>query len=198
MKTSKCLILVRVYCRWRMLVRTPMDLSSFWPLSKQNGRYLAPISSLNVHVWSSNRLDGKHVVFGQVVQGMEVVKKMEEQGSKSGKPKAEVIKTKCFSFRYASNNNCMYRWKLQTVDSCRIESKISNRKFYSLFLLVLYFSLGFCFLSLLTDVASYIKSARISWIKAVVLYWLDVENTYLIDYFNPLKNYKRNPLSAYD
>jgi len=92
----------------------------------------------------------------------------------------------------------MYRWKLQTVDSCRIESKIPNRKFYSLFLLVLYFSLGFCFLSLLTDVASYIKSARISWIKAVVLYWLDVENTYLIDYFNPLKNYRRNPLSAYE
>ncbi|XP_057966230.1 peptidyl-prolyl cis-trans isomerase CYP63-like isoform X2 [Malania oleifera] len=31
-------------------------------------------------------LDGKHVVFGKVVQGMEIVKKMEQVGTKDGKP----------------------------------------------------------------------------------------------------------------
>ncbi len=36
-------------------------------------------------------LDGRHVVFGQVLEGLEVVKKIEEQGSDSGKPKAEVV-----------------------------------------------------------------------------------------------------------
>lgn len=35
-------------------------------------------------------LDGKHVVFGKVTEGMEVVRKMEDQGQKSGKPNAQV------------------------------------------------------------------------------------------------------------
>ena len=36
-------------------------------------------------------LDGKHVVFGKVVEGMDVVKKVEAVGSQSGKTSAEVI-----------------------------------------------------------------------------------------------------------
>ena len=36
-------------------------------------------------------LDGRHVVFGKVVEGMEVVKKIEEVGTASGKPKKEVL-----------------------------------------------------------------------------------------------------------
>ena len=36
-------------------------------------------------------LDGKHVVFGKIVEGMELVKKIEGLGSRSGKT-AKVIK----------------------------------------------------------------------------------------------------------
>ncbi|KAG9121569.1 Multifunctional pyrimidine synthesis protein CAD [Ceratobasidium sp. 392] len=40
-------------------------------------------------------LDGKHVVFGEVVEGMDVVKLVEAQGSESGKTKATIKITKC-------------------------------------------------------------------------------------------------------
>lgn len=41
------------------------------------------------------RLNGKHVVFGKVVEGMELVETMESYGSQSGKPKANVIIADC-------------------------------------------------------------------------------------------------------
>ncbi len=40
-------------------------------------------------------LDGKHVVFGKVVEGMDVVKSMEEQGSRSGETKQPVTLADC-------------------------------------------------------------------------------------------------------
>ena len=40
-------------------------------------------------------LDGKHVVFGQVVAGMDVVRKMERAGTSSGKPTARVAVAAC-------------------------------------------------------------------------------------------------------
>merc|ERR1712018_984380 len=40
-------------------------------------------------------LDGKHVVFGQVAQGMDVVKKIESYGSQSGKTSAKITITDC-------------------------------------------------------------------------------------------------------
>uniref|UniRef100_A0A6I8NMX7 Peptidyl-prolyl cis-trans isomerase n=1 Tax=Ornithorhynchus anatinus TaxID=9258 RepID=A0A6I8NMX7_ORNAN len=40
-------------------------------------------------------LDGKHVVFGEVTEGMDVVRQIEAQGSKDGKPKQKVIISDC-------------------------------------------------------------------------------------------------------
>lgn len=38
-----------------------------------------------------NRLDGRHVVFGKVISGMDVVFKVEAEGSQSGQPRSRVV-----------------------------------------------------------------------------------------------------------
>lgn len=40
-------------------------------------------------------LDNKHVVFGQVIQGLDVVRRMEKVGSESGKPSQKVTIADC-------------------------------------------------------------------------------------------------------
>jgi peptidyl-prolyl isomerase E (cyclophilin E) len=40
-------------------------------------------------------LDGKHVVFGRVVTGMNIVRQMEKCGSSNGKPSKRVVIVDC-------------------------------------------------------------------------------------------------------
>jgi peptidyl-prolyl isomerase F (cyclophilin D) len=40
-------------------------------------------------------LDGKHTVFGKVVEGMDVIKKVESYGSDSGKTSKKIIVEDC-------------------------------------------------------------------------------------------------------
>jgi cyclophilin family peptidyl-prolyl cis-trans isomerase len=47
-------------------------------------------------------LDGKHVVFGEVVEGMDIVKALEKLGRENGKPKAEVAIADCGQMVYTA------------------------------------------------------------------------------------------------
>ena len=58
-----------------------------------------------VHVWClfrlllSFRLDGKHVVFGKVVAGSDVVSAIEQVGSESGSTRVPVVVADCGQLR---------------------------------------------------------------------------------------------------
>lgn len=52
-------------------------------------------SQFFITVAETTWLDGKHVVFGKVVDGIDVLKAMEDQGTRTGQPKTEVVLAGC-------------------------------------------------------------------------------------------------------
>jgi peptidyl-prolyl isomerase F (cyclophilin D) len=50
-------------------------------------------------------LDGRHVVFGHVVEGMDVVKKIEKLGSRSGKTSAAIVVFDCGELKPAAEKS---------------------------------------------------------------------------------------------
>ena len=78
-------------------------LGAWWQLLfALNYAYQFFLSYLSVHVDThthtracTHRLDGKHVVFGKVIDGMDVIKQVEGYGSESGKTSKKIVVSDC-------------------------------------------------------------------------------------------------------
>ena len=84
-----------VYSQWQTLGPTLMDHSSFWHWKNVNGKSKSKYLIINLLSVLFCRLDNKHVVFGQLLAGLDVLRKMEKFGTKGGKPTEKLVITAC-------------------------------------------------------------------------------------------------------
>ena len=59
--------------------------------------HLVPMYNVDVadRLYICSRLDGKHVVFGGIIEGLDLVKEMERCGTQGGKPSKKVTISDC-------------------------------------------------------------------------------------------------------
>ncbi|MEQ2232854.1 hypothetical protein ILYODFUR_015702 [Ilyodon furcidens] len=76
---------------------------------------------------STDWLNGKHVVFGSVVDGIDVVKAMEKQGTKNGTPKAKVVIADCAS----THPRVTFAQKNQVFRGAQVEPQLVPRNLFS-------------------------------------------------------------------
>ena len=96
MKTFNSSTLDQEFSQWPMLDQTLMVHNSFFALSKLNGS-TERLVLLSEHQSGRQMTDVnfQHVVFGSVVEGMDVVKKVESVGSQSGRTSRPVKIADC-------------------------------------------------------------------------------------------------------
>lgn len=66
-----------------------------WSEAHEEPQITFDLNRAMLNVYFDCRLDGKHVVFGSVVEGMVVVKQMESYGSQSGATKKRIVIADC-------------------------------------------------------------------------------------------------------
>lgn len=75
-----------MFCRWPTLVEIPTGPNSSSLLPLHPCKLRSPLLDLDAHLISATilSLDGRHVVFGKVIGGMDIVKLMESHGTPDG------------------------------------------------------------------------------------------------------------------
>ncbi|XP_077608077.1 peptidyl-prolyl cis-trans isomerase E-like isoform X2 [Crocuta crocuta] len=81
--------------RLQMLLRSDVVPMTAGLLSMANSGPSTNGSQFFLTCDKTDWLDGKHVVFGEVTDGLDVLRQIEAQGSKDGKPKQKVIIADC-------------------------------------------------------------------------------------------------------
>ena len=76
----------------------------------------------------ANNLDGKHVVFGSVIEGMGVVKKIEKMGHRSGRPMKNVVIYDCGCYKdlYPKHTDWWRKQKIFFFKLKKREKEIEN------------------------------------------------------------------------
>lgn len=72
-------------------------------------------------------LDGKHVVFGRIVEGMDLVKKIEARGSRSGRTSAVITIADCGEIKVEAAEAAAEKTEAKTTDAKATEAKATEK-----------------------------------------------------------------------
>ena len=80
----------------------------------------------------TKHLDGKHVVFGRVIQGMELVYRMEALGSDEGRPQKRVQVIDCGEMKLSPNQNALLHGDADSYNDTDTNYESNKRDLLSL------------------------------------------------------------------